>query len=559
MKNFSFLKNIFFAVAAIAFVVACDNDYDLLGSDVVDGDIHSDLLSTNPNLIAYDLKTGAVQTSNIATNLLGSYKSVFGRVTASYVTQVQLASVAPTFTENISVDSAWVYVPYASTQTGSQTNTTTDELDNIYKINSQYGDTLSANKFKLRITENKYFIRGTDAATGGTDSQYYYSDDDVSLFAANQGQSLLKGGTQDTIITFSNKEIKRRAGYTNDAGEPKTAIAERLAPGLFFHLDTNFFKNKVLDPARASQLSTNAAFADYFRGVSFWASAYNDDTTMLAPNFTSGYIKVIYNQDVFSNGQPVLEKDENGNNIIDPATGLPKRKRNHLTMTINLRGNHVNFFDTQDNGDYLAGVTTSDAANGDDRIYLRGGAGSMAVLDIFSGTQIQDLRDAKALINEARLTFYVDETTGFARKSDIPQRIYLYDLTNKRPLYDYSIDGSTTSNTKLSKYIYGGIYDTVKKAYTIRLTNHVSNLVKYQDSTNVKLGLVLTDDISVYTNQQLKTPLTEGTTAIKAIPTANVITPLGVKLYGSNIPVGDPNYDKRLKLEIYYTKPDLED
>ena len=32
--------------------------------------------------------------------------------------------------------------------------------------------------------------------------------------------------------------------------------------------------------------------------------------------------------------------------------------------------------------------------------------------------------------------------------------------------------------------------------------------------------------------------------------------PLGTVLYGSNIPAGDPDYNKRLKLEIYYTKPD---
>lgn len=550
MKNFSFLKNIFFALVAIGFVVACDNDYDLLGSDVVDGDIHNGMALYNGNVSIYDRKTGPVQTSNTTTNLLGSYKSVFGRVTASYVTQVQLASTSPTFTDNISIDSVWVYVPYAASQTGSETNSTTSEVDNLYKINSQYGDTVN-NKFRLKITENKYFIRGTDAATGGTDTQYYYSDDDVNLFNANQGQSLLKGGTQDTIITFSNKEIKRRAEYTDSENKKKTAIAERLGPGLFFYLDTDFFKAKVLDPARASQLSTNAAFADYFRGVSFTASAYNDESTMLAPTFTSGYIKVVYNQDVFSGGLPVFEKDANGNNIIDPTTNLPKRKRSHLTMTINLKGNHVNFFDTQDSGDYLAGVTNSDATNGDDRVYLRGGAGSMAVLDIFTDAQRQSLRDQNVLINDARLKLYLDDQ-GVTYDS-IPNRVYLYDLTNKRPLYDYNIDGTTASNAKNNKYVFGGIYNATDKSYTIRLTHHISNLVKYQDSTNVKLGLVLTDDIAVYTNQQLKTPFTEGTTAVKTTPTASVITPLGVKLYGNTPAVPE---SKRLKLEIFYTKPD---
>jgi hypothetical protein len=36
----------------------------------------------------------------------------------------------------------------------------------------------------------------------------------------------------------------------------------------------------------------------------------------------------------------------------------------------------------------------------------------------------------------------------------------------------------------------------------------------------------------------------------------SVVNPLGTILYGSNLPVTDPNYDKRLKLEIFYTKPE---
>ncbi|WP_262886104.1 hypothetical protein [Flavobacterium phycosphaerae] len=35
----------------------------------------------------------------------------------------------------------------------------------------------------------------------------------------------------------------------------------------------------------------------------------------------------------------------------------------------------------------------------------------------------------------------------------------------------------------------------------------------------------------------------------------SVMNPLGTILYGTNIPEGDINYGKRLKLEIIYTKP----
>jgi hypothetical protein len=93
---------------------------------------------------------------------------------------------------------------------------------------------------------------------------------------------------------------------------------------------------------------------------------------------------VIYNQDVYNNGVPVYETDANGN----ATTTI---KRSHITMTINLKGNHVNLFETQNTADYQAGVTASDQVNGDSRLYLRGGVGSMALLDIFPDAQRQAL------------------------------------------------------------------------------------------------------------------------------------------------------------------------
>jgi hypothetical protein len=166
----------------------------------------------------------------------------------------------------------------------------------------------------------------------------------------------------------------------------------------------------------------------------------------------------------------------------------------------------------------------------------------------------------KVLVNEANLTFYVDKTkmSGAAE----PNRIYLYDLNSHLPIIDYYFDNSVASNAKFNKSIHGGILEketvstTVDKRgikYKIRLTNHVRNLIS-KDSTNVRLGLVVTESIANTTNSQLKNAIT-GDNPFSKIPTASVINPLGTVLFGNNIPTVDPNYAKRLKLEIYYTKP----
>ena len=86
--------------------------------------------------------------------------------------------------------------------------------------------------------------------------------------------------------------------------------------------------------------------------------------------------------------------------------------------------------------------------------------------------------------------------------------------------------------------------------YKIRITNHIRNLLKYQDSTNVRLGLVVTEDLKLNGNKRLKTPLT--TLGTSYVPWGSVVNPFGTVLFGSseNVPA-----DKRLKLNIYFTKP----
>ena len=139
-----------------------------------------------------------------------------------------------------------------------------------------------------------------------------------------------------------------------------------------------------------------------------------------------------------------------------------------------------------------------------------------------------------------------------------PKRVYLYDLTNNVPILDYTSDGSSsiTTDSRMSKVVYGGIINvdaTTKRgtSYKIRLTNHIRNLIKTTTATNVKLGLVVMDDISLVTSNKLKLK----NDVISEVPRASVVNPSGTILFGNNIPAGDSNYDKRLRLEVYYTKP----
>jgi hypothetical protein len=256
----------------------------------------------------------------------------------------------------------------------------------------------------------------------------------------------------------------------------------------------------------------------------------------------------------------------------------------------------------------------SNAGQEASRLYVKGGAGSMALIDIFGATdlkglapnpnynsnlavsytnskylisptynpnlpisstnlkyvvtgpngvsdEIDDIRAQDWLINEANLTFYVDGP-AMTNNKRVPNRIYLYDVKNKKLLVDYAQDGTTLAGfPKLSKYIYGGIFinqdgkvvneskDEKAYKYKIRITNHVRNLIS-KDSTNVKLGLVVTENIggdhSAYSKRQ-----TPGSDAVISAPSLSVMNPLGIILHGTN----SEDDAKKLKLEIFYTKP----
>ena len=132
-----------------------------------------------------------------------------------------------------------------------------------------------------------------------------------------------------------------------------------------------------------------------------------------------------------------------------------------------------------------------------------------------------------------------------------PGRIYLYDVNNKRPIVDYFLDNST-GGLKNNKNIHGGIIERDANGhgvkYKIRLTNYMRNLVKEADSTNVRLGLSVTETISNITMGKQRNP---NPVLNNFVPSASAMNPLGTFLYGSHPAVPE---DKRLKLEIYYTK-----
>lgn len=565
MNKISFYGIVSTVVLSAFVLTSCDQDFNEIGSGIVDEDHFAFLPDYSATVKAYTLTSGVVQSNNLPLNSLGHYENpVFGKVTANFVTQIELGTVNPTFetARNPVLDSVVLTIPYFSTKVSGNAK------DAVYEIDSLKG----AGAIDLKVFESGYVLNSLDPDNNFASQQRYFTDN-VNIELSKIGSKLNNSidTKQNTAFDPSSKEsAKEFVTLKVDRGlktiEPKEVDA-RLTPRIRLKLDKAFFQQKIMN-APAGKLLNNSVFKEYFRGVFFQADKVTQGTLMQL-DFSKGDITLHYHEYAkLVDGVP--EKYEASDK--DTYGGQPKLTAKKLVL--NFKGNSVSLLKTENSPLYNAGIANPNKAEGDANLFLKGGEGSIAVIDLFGednfgsdgltgepdgiADELNSIRKKKWLINEANLTFYVDRSKmGVAAE---PQRLYLFDLNNNRPLADYSLDNTgSSSNPKQAKSVHDGLLQkegALGIKYRIRITDHVRNLIR-KDSTNVRLGLSITEAISVAANVRMKTPVLETNPEFKIdrIPAASLFSPLGTILYGNNIEPGNANYAKRLKLEIYYTKP----
>jgi Domain of unknown function (DUF4270) len=525
MYTNSFFKNILFLALTIS-LGSCDKDYNTIGGDLVEND-HFGLVSQDYSVIAYTQKTGAVQSNDLPVNPLGIYNDLnFGETTANIVVQTLLTTEKTTFGEKPEISSVVLNVPYFSTKLSTDATTGASE----YRLDSIYGT--SKAKMKLSIYESGSIINNLGFNPDGsfTDDKKYYSDD-TQFDTKKVGNRLNDDPTnkaENDEFVFDNRE--HSITTTVDSKE----VITRTVPSLQLHLNKDFFKIHFIE--NPSTLVSNDVFKNYFKGLYFKIEKVDAEGQMAMLDFSKGSITINYKE-----GATTARVDKS---LV--LTFNLTRKVSLQTTDNSTSG--IAFKSLPDKGDITAG---------DPKLYLKGGNGSMAVISLFSNpADLQLLKNSKSKINEANLVFNID--AGVMSKSAEPNRVYLYDLTNNLPIADYYADVSSNNNfPKKGKIIYDGIIKKITTnnvkagiSYKINITNHLRNIVQ-NGKDNVKLGLVVTENIYNIANNVWKTPMKLDSNDL-GIPTASVMNPLGTVLYGGNASVSD---DKRLKLQIYYTKP----
>ncbi len=572
-------------IALVAVLAACEKDPTTIGASV----IGSKPFNTDKavfDVFAVNKKIRAVRTNQLPLYQLGVYNHPeYGKTEATITSQVRLSTENPLFgdaraaaetaPENETVDSVYLYIPFLISPSGDadndgvidaldkdplDPNSDTDgdgftdnqektrgtdplvrdssEVDGFVKdqfarsidVDSIYGK--REMPFTLNLQRSTYFLRDLDPNTNFQEAQEYYSDQDFSGFLTDKI-------SLDTSITISEKEIllpKKDDAATENINEAEQF--SRLAPGIRVPLSKEFFQKNILDKEDSSELLTQANFANFLRGIHFSLEPTANEELMMLFNLRAANITISYS---YTAGEVAKNKDFVLNFIAqqtNPSTG----------QVGPIVGNAVNnFINDAYPPDVADGIASAENA---ERIYLKGGAGSFAEINLFddaNGRQIiEQIKANNWIINEANMVFYVDKKPGVVE----PPRLYLYNMETNAPLIGRNDAPAAQGQSHLSSYpFYGGLLQGTgsELKYTVKITDYINDLV-VRNAENATLGLTITPNIGIF---NVADAMLDNDTETE-LPVAATLSPLGTVLFGSNVSAA--NMGKKLQLEIFYTE-----
>ncbi|WP_341216266.1 DUF4270 domain-containing protein, partial [uncultured Wocania sp.] len=410
-KIFKALKFSSTFLLAMVILIACDKDFNTIESDVLGKD-NANFNTDNLNLqiLAYNKKLDSLQINGLSSNLFGVFNDpAYGQTTASIITQVTPSVSNPNFGDNPVIDSVILKVPYYSKEDGTEEGSS--EVKYTIK-DSLYG----GSPIKLTVYRNNYFLRGFNPNSEFNDTQNYYSNASSSTNSALDGTNVINFEAHKGEVIYELEQyVPSSKTIVLKTTEGNQDVFDRQVPALRVHLDKDYWKTIIFDKEDDPVLSNANNFKDYFRGLYFKAEAIDGKGNMTFFNLSTANITIYYSKDSSINGN----KDQD-------------------TYTLNITGNRLNTFIN----DYSIPLSNGNKTLGDEKLYLKGAEGSMAIVDLFNGMVDSDNNGSKdmsaldyfkktyrqldengdylpkingnfplkKLINEAQLVIYEDET-----------------------------------------------------------------------------------------------------------------------------------------------------
>ncbi|CAM4124850.1 DUF4270 domain-containing protein [Zobellia nedashkovskayae] len=413
----------------------------------------------------------------------------------------------------------------------------TFDLDSIYVDSRLYDQDIDNPTFNLKVQQSTFFMRDLDPTANFQEAQEYYSNQE---FPANSfGEVLYDSSVVGPLVISSEQIALRQRDDESTEDVIESDQFSYLNPGIRVALDKDFFQENILDKEGSSELTTQANFKEFLRGLHLSVTEGGQDVMFLF-NLKSASITVSYSYDSADTDGVVTQQSKQGDLVLNFMQDIFSSTTGLVTST---EGNAANTFVNELYPNEIS--DNLDTGENASKIYLKGGAGSFAEIKLFddanSREAINEIKANNWIINNANLVFYVaDDNLGAE-----PQKLYLYNKSTNASLPLSAIDATS----QLAEY--DGELETSSAAkgvkYTVDVTTYINSLV-LDDAENVTLGLTTTPNLffSTTRNAMLENNVEE------ELPVANTLTPLGTSLYGSEVSAADS--DKKLQLEIFYTE-----
>lgn len=492
----------------ITAIISCEKDFTDIASNVVTNskfdtkDTIIEVIVTNKaitNVRADGLAIGGT----LGQYLLGVYNNPnYEKVEASIVSQLAIdASInvadktyGTDTTVVTTIDTVFLKLPYQATL---KADTTAD-----YDLDSIIGDPTKAFNFNLYRTET--YMNRLDPVDPSKTNEYL----------SNHAYQIIPG------------ELNAQVDYQfkPDANDTLMVYKRRLSNGLVYQSDTlrltnnNPFARIPLDEAKIKAL-----FVDQYGSANFESQeAINE------------YIKGLYLEAKGNEGSLI------GFNITSTDATLRPSLEIRYTNTILKNGSVVVDTIMKSNSFLLSNFSTSlykmeeKTYPNDNNIVVQGAAGNMAQIEMLTGTQLNDLRSKNWLINEASLTFYVNQNIVDFDTIQTPNKLFLFkDGDVASQIKDHFSEGPTVFDGNLI------LTDNKPDYYKFRITDYLSDLLLGNSSYNPKLGL------KVFNN-----PTDGYTSLIDTLVTSYSWNPKTVTLLNHNKVA---NGERRAKLKISYS------
>jgi hypothetical protein len=512
------MKKILYFSLLLLFSIACESDLNSINASFIDNkNFESKELISEVSFSSDSISS--VNSSTLGQYLLGVYNNPnFGTLKASFVSQLSLPTSLEYTSESYgadtlvvpSLDGVVLYIPYQATLDVGEDQKPRYSLDSIFGTYDSIAE--SYGSFDFEVHELETFLNPLSPSDPSRpnrfDTDRTYETRGVLATVSNFSPS-----AKDTV-TYVKRSIDGTV-YDTD-----TIQLTNAAPRIAIPLDTDFFQTKILDklPAKGAVapevMSSQQDFIRYFRGL-YLKTVSGTHASIASLLLSNAFVEMYYTN--------VVRKVSTGA-ILDTI----KRAK-----TFSFGGVRASKYEHDHTG-----------ASDTDKIYVQGASGFQANIKLFGydsdqpnivSPELQSLLEVanddegnpKWLINEASLTFYVDESNWLSA-TDKVFKLFLYKKTPNynSQILDYITAASFSAEEGVLQKDENDAY-----YYQFRVTDYITKLLNGTQSKNVdNLGL------KVFANGDL--PISTSDTLV----TSNNWNPRGVVLKG-----------KLTKLKINYS------